>query len=466
MTQLKREEIHYLTITQLRELYQIGEINPLEITNYMFDRINSIDDNLQSYATLMNDSALITAKSLSNLPKNLFGPLHGIPIGIKDLCYTKGIRTMGGTAVLENFIPGHDSTVVTRLQNAGAIILGKLNLTEGAMGGYNPVRQAPRNPWNKDVWAGSSSSGSGVATAAGLCFGSLGSDTGGSIRYPSASCGIVGLKPTYGRVSRYGVLALAESLDHVGPMTRSVKDAWDIFSVIEGYDRNDPTTQKNNNEMDPSEIDINSIRIGYDDSYASEGVNTEIVKAIRNVIKTFETSKLFIKDVQMPDVSDYLSYWTTLCTSEALYAHSTNYPSRKNEYGRWFSEWLDIGSSVTKEQYIEACNKREACNSLISNSLKDVDVLIAPCVIDLPHFVDESILYGPMNYSRNSLRQKFTVPFNYNRYPTLTIPCGMSESGLPIGFQIIGHPMKESLICALGMKFEELTNWSALHPNI
>ena len=187
-----KDQIHYLSIDQIKQLYETKEVTPLEVTEHMFERIDLLDSEFQSYATLMKESALNTAENISRTSVENFGPLHGIPIAVKDLCYTEGVRTMGGTAVLENFIPKYDATIITKLKNAGAILLGKLNLTEGAMGGYNPRRQVPRNPWNTERWAGSSSSGSGVATAAGLCTGSLGSDTGGSIRFPSAACGSCG----------------------------------------------------------------------------------------------------------------------------------------------------------------------------------------------------------------------------------------------------------------------------------
>ena len=466
MSETIKDQIHYFSIDQIKQLYETNEVTPLEVTEHMFERIDLLDSKFQSFATLMKESALKTAEDISKTSAENFGPLHGIPIAVKDLCYTEGVRTMGGTAVLENFIPKYDATVITKLKNAGAILLGKLNLTEGAMGGYNPRRQVPRNPWNTERWAGSSSSGSGVATAAGLCTGSLGSDTGGSIRFPSAACGVVGLKPTYGRVSRYGVLDLAESLDHVGPMTRSVKDAWDIFSVIKGFDKNDFTSVTDLYDEDPVGININNIKIGYDDNYASKGVNKEISDAVRQALKDIQGLNLKIQDVKMPDVEEFLPYWRTLCTSEAAYAHSENFPSRKNEYGKWFRGWLETGNSVTKEEYIEACNKRDQSNTLIANSLKNVDVLIAPCVIDFPHYVDDSIHYGPMDNLRGTAFQKFTVPFDYNRYPTLTLPCGLSSSGMPIGLQIIGHPMTEPLICALGAAYETSTQWNSIHPNI
>ena len=209
------------------------------------------------------------------------GSLHGVPIAVKDLCFTAGVATMGGAQVLRDLVPDFDSTVVRKLNDAGAIILGKLNLTEGAMAGYNPAFDIPVNPWGADRWAGASSSGSGVATAAGLCYGSLGSDTGGSIRFPAAACGTVGIKPTWGRVSRYGVLALAESLDHVGPMTRSAADAGIMLQALAGHDPKDPTSLHARVPAMLSGLGkgVEGIRIGVDERYISDDVDAEMAEA-------------------------------------------------------------------------------------------------------------------------------------------------------------------------------------------
>jgi len=234
--------IHYMSLRDVARLIEARELSPVALTEAMLDRTATVDGRLRSYATVMADEALATARAAeSEIEAGRYrGPLHGVPIAVKDLCYTKGVRTMGALSVLADFVPDYDATVVERLAAAGAIILGKLNLTEGAMGAYHPDFDIPVNPWDEGLWTGVSSSGSGVATAAGLCFGSLGSDTGGSIRFPSAQCGIVGLKPTWGRVSRHGVLELAGSLDHVGPMTRTVADAAIMLEAIAGADPNGP----------------------------------------------------------------------------------------------------------------------------------------------------------------------------------------------------------------------------------
>ena len=238
------EPLYYLGLLDVATRIQARELSPIDLTRTLLDRIAKIDSKLKSYATVMAEHALDAAQRATSEIQhgNYRGPLHGIPVAVKDFCYTKGVRTMGGTRVYSDFVPDHDATVVSKLTASGAILLGKLNLTEGAWIGYNPALNIPINPWRDDYWAGVSSSGSGVATAAGLCYGAIGTDTGGSIRFPSAANGIVGLKPTYGRVSRYGVLPFAESLDHVGPMARRVGDVAVMFEAIAGRDSNDPTS--------------------------------------------------------------------------------------------------------------------------------------------------------------------------------------------------------------------------------
>ncbi|MCH8175858.1 MAG: Asp-tRNA(Asn)/Glu-tRNA(Gln) amidotransferase GatCAB subunit A, partial [Proteobacteria bacterium] len=263
------DSIHYASLSSVAQLIQNREVSPLELTRTMLERIESVDKQLLSYATVTADRALDAARQAEQEINSgrYRGALHGIPVAVKDLCFTRGVRTMGGLKVLKDFVPSYDATVVRKLESAGAVLLGKLNLTEGALSGYNPDFDIPRNPWGEKLWAGVSSSGSGVATAAGLCFASLGTDTGGSIRYPSMANGIVGLKPTYGRVSRYGVLALAESLDHVGPMTRSTLDAAIVLQAIAGADANDATTLDATlpdiaASLKPDAIDLSGVRIG------------------------------------------------------------------------------------------------------------------------------------------------------------------------------------------------------------
>ena len=237
------KDLHFETFTRISELIRSRQISSVEVTRALLDRIAQLDGKYRSYATVLADRAMSRAATADvETAKDIWrGPLHGVPIAVKDLCFTEFGRTTGGTMIRKNWTPDHNATVIDRLEQGGAVILGKLKMTEGAYTSHHPDDPSPLNPWNLDHWVGSSSTGSGVATAAGLCYGSLGSDTGGSIRFPSATCGLTGIKPTWGRVSRYGVFALAASLDHVGPMTRSAADAGAILGVIAGADPNDPT---------------------------------------------------------------------------------------------------------------------------------------------------------------------------------------------------------------------------------
>jgi amidase len=235
---------HHDSLEAVASRIKARSLSPVALTQQMLDRVGAVDGRLKSYATVMADRALAAARTAEREIRDgrYRGPLHGVPVAVKDLCYTKGVRTMGGTAVRKDFVPDVDSTVVARLLDAGAVILGKLNLSEGATAGYNPAMDVPLNPWNRDRWPGISSSGSGVAAAAGLCFAAIGTDTGGSIRFPASANGVVGLKPTYGRVSRFGVLVMADSLDHVGSLARRVADAAIVYDAIAGRDPRDPTS--------------------------------------------------------------------------------------------------------------------------------------------------------------------------------------------------------------------------------
>src|SRR5579859_6474600 len=284
-----------------------------------------------------------------------------MPIAVKDLCYTRGVRTMAGTSIYANFIPDHDATVVAKLSQAGAVLLGKLNLTEGAMTGYNPARDIPVNPWREDVWAGASSSGSGVATAAGLCYGSIGTDTGGSIRLPSAANGIVGLKPTYGRVSRYGVFPLAESLDHVGPMVRRAGDAAVMFEAIAGFDPNDPSSLRDPVPDMLKDLDkgVQGLRIGFDRRFATDGIHPEQSAALETAVDVLRQLGARIVDVQMPNVTGIRDQWLILCAKEAVTVHAANFPSRKNEYGPYFREFLEVGAAINAADYAKALQYRK-----------------------------------------------------------------------------------------------------------
>ena len=457
-------------MTLIAALIETGEISPVEVTDAQLERIERLDPQLKSYALVTADEARAAARQAEREIQagNYRGPLHGIPIAVKDLCAMEGTATKGGAAVLSDNVTDFDSEVVARLKAAGAVIVGKLNLTEGAMGNYNPAFDVPLNPWNPDRWAGASSSGSGVATAAGLCFGSLGSDTGGSIRFPSAACGIVGIKPTWGRVSRHGVLALAESLDHVGPMTRSTADAAAMLQVIAGPDPKDPTTLTEPVGDLLGEINhgVEGVRLGYDERYLREGCESEQADSVAETVQVLAGLGAEIVEVEMPDVAEYLPAWQTICTAEAVAAHEATYPSRRDEYGPGFRGWLDFGSKVTGAEYAKANNIRDACNGLIRRTFEGIDALICPSTSGPAHPITMEEMYGPIRWDEDGLaaQLRYTGPFDFNGAPTLSVPSGLSSDGLPLSVQFVGHHLGEGLLCQIGHAYEAATNWHTLRP--
>ena len=376
------EGSHWLGLQEIRRKIASREVSPVALTQHMFDRIRRVDANLKSYATLMEDQAMAAAAEAEreiNAGKYR-GPLHGVPVAVKDLCYTRGVRTMGGAKVLKDFVPDEDATVVARLHSVGAILLGKLNLTEGAMGGYNPEFGIPLNPWNADRWPGASSSGSGTATAAGLCFAAIGTDTGGSIRYPASANGLVGLKPTYGRVSRYGVLALSPSLDHVGPIARSVADAAILFDAIAGNDPKDPTSLTDPSPSALAEVgkNIEGLRIGIDRDYASKGIDPGQVASIEEALKVLTGLGARIVEVRMPDITGMRNMWLAICAPEALAVHKSNYPSRAAEYGPYFRDVLAMGAAIPPPAVAGAQAWRAKFTTGFTTLLDSVDVMACP----------------------------------------------------------------------------------------
>ncbi len=464
--------LHYTSLTNVARLIESRKVSPVELTQMMLERIAAVDGQLQSYATVTAERALAAArKSEAEITSGDYrGPLHGMPIAVKDLCYTKGIRTMGGLSILRDFVPTYDATVVSRLEKAGAVLLGKLNLTEGAMAGYHPDFEIPVNPWGTEYWAGASSSGSGVATAAGLCFASLGSDTGGSIRFPSMANGTVGLKPTYGRVSRYGVLSLAESLDHVGPMTRCTADAAIMLEAIAGYDNNDPTSLREPvpNILTDLHAGINGMRIAVDRRFSAEGSDSGLIESIEQALVTLVNLGAIVVDIQIPKETKQLGQtWFEICAAEAYKAHATNFPSRTAEYGPYFREFLRFGATVTSEQYSKASDLRRSFNHQYSAVLSQVDAIVCPSGgFTFPIVTNQRGDTATLQPLIDAIQMQFTIPADFAGTPTLTLPCGFSKAGVPYALQFMGRRLSEPLLCRIGNAYEEATEWHNRHPPI
>lgn len=458
-----------MTIADLAPLIRSGAVSPLELTRSMLARIDRLDGRLKSYATVTADLALEqAARAHAEIAGGRYrGPLHGVPLAVKDLCFTRGVRTMGGCAILAQHVPDFDATVVVRLREAGAVLLGKLNLTEGAMAGYHPAFAIPENPWRASHWSGVSSSGSGAATAAALAYATLGSDTGGSIRHPSAACGVVGLKPTWGRVSRYGVLPLAESLDHVGPMARCSLDAAMVLQAIAGRDDSDPTSLP-----DPvadllcrADRGVKGLRIGWDEAFTRTDLAEDFADAVARAVHVMQDLGATIVPVRMPArLREYLPAWGTICTAEALAAHSAWYPARAAEYGPFFRQWLERGALVSGADYASANNLRAACVGDLRAMMQGIDAFACPSTARAAYPVTPELLYGPIPPNRDPWLMRYTVPFDFSGQPTISLPCGLSSDGLPLSVQFAGHALAEDLLVGIGHAYEQATEWHALHP--
>lgn len=468
--------LYYLSLEEMARRIASREISPVAITQQMLARIARVDPVLKSYATLMVDQAIADARAAEKEIRagRYRGPLHGMPIGVKDLCYTNGVRTMGGTAVLRNFVPTFDATVVTKLRAAGAVILGKLNLSEGATAGYNPAFDVPLNPWNHDRWPGMSSSGSGVATAAGLCFASIGTDTGGSIRNPSSANGIVGLKPTYGRVSRHGVLEMSRSLDHVGPMARRVADAAIMLDAIAGSDRNDATSLDAPpvNAFASLKHGMRGLRVGVDRNYALQGIDGGQAKAIEAALEVIADLGAQIVDVHMPDLAGMLDAWMAICATEIVKAHAKNYPERATEYGPYMREFLASGTRVTPRQLTDAREKRAALTAQLTTLLDSVDAMAGPAGGDPAWSITHAIQVGSLPayhqaWSAAAPRSaEFTMPMDLAGVPAICLPCGFSSDGLPYSIQFTGRRLSEATLCRIAHAYEQATPWHTRHPEV
>lgn len=466
---MPNQDLAYATIEELAPRIAARELSPVELTQAQLERIDRLNPTLKAYVTVMADSALAEARDAEDsIGRGEYrGPLHGVPVAVKDLCFTAGVVTAGGTTVRQDHVPHEDGTVVARLRAAGAVLLGKLTLTEGAMGGYNPALPIPLNPWDADRWTGVSSSGSGVATATGQCYGSLGSDTGGSIRFPAAACGTVGLKPSYGRVSRAGVLALAESLDHVGPLTRSTADAAIMLGAIAGRDPRDPTSLPDPVPDYLAQIDdgVAGLRIGFDREWAIEGVDPEIARVVEAAAETMQGLGAELVDVSLPEMAEQIEQWPLLCAAEAAVAHAETYPSRADDYGPYFAYFLRMGTEASGVDYARAHLRRIELVQQLRDATADVDVLISPAMATPPFPVTPEFYFTPPT-DFPAWRMRFTVPFDFNGWPTITLPAGLNADGVPLAVQFVGKTLSEDMLFRLGRAYEHATSYVPMRPPV
>ncbi|QNK66446.1 amidase [Variovorax sp. PAMC26660] len=461
------DRLHYLEITELAERIRTRQTSPVAATRAQLDRIATLDGTLHSYALVMADAAMAQAEAAqAEIAAGRYrGPLHGVPIAVKDLCHTAGFATAAGMAIHKNHIPTEDATVVRRLKDAGAVLLGKLQLTEGAYSDHHPSIVPPVNPWNADHWSGMSSSGSGVATAAGLCHGSLGSDTGGSIRFPCAANGLTGIKPSWGRVSRHGVFELAASLDHVGPMARSAVDAGVLLGVIAGSDADDPTAVfcPAPDFLAAARQDARGLRIGIDPAWNSEDVDAETQAVLKHAAQAFRTLGAHLVELPLPDVTQAVADWFPLCAVEAAVAHEATYPSRKDEYGPVLASVIEAGLAVHGADLQKIMLRRMNLRGCVAALFNSVDLLLVPVQPFASPTVAMMQTLGETPTLVSALL-RYTCPFDMTGHPTITLPGGATGAGMPLAFQLVAAHMDEATLVRAGAAFQRITAWHRRHP--
>ena len=463
--------LHYLDLTELAAKLRSRELSPVAVTETMLARVTELDPTLLSYVAMMADSAREEAHAAEReiAAGNYRGPLHGVPLAVKDLCDAIGVRTSAGMPRVRGKIAPatRDATVVARLRAAGAVILGKLQLTEGAVAHHHPDIVPPINPHHAAYWSGASSSGTGVAVAAGLCFGGLGSDTGGSIRFPSYANGITGLKPTWGRVSRAGVFALSWSLDHIGPMARSAADCAALLNALAGADDDDPTALREPvpDYCDKLDGDLRGLRVGFDESFGVAKVDAANVAAMRECLAVLKDAGATVVPVRFPDSAAALAAWTPLATAEVAAYHAANYPSRAADYGPGLADLIDTGIATSGIDYALAHDVRQAFRGELARLFGSVDVVIAPAFQRQNLTLEEFSTFGtkPDDWA-NLLR--FTAPFDLSGTPTLSLPAGRNSDGAPFGFQLAAGNLQEASLLRAGHAWQRATVHHRLRPRL
>ncbi len=458
------DAIAYATIRELGARYRKRELSPVEVARALLARIEKLDPALHAFVTLTPDRALADARAAEDaLRRGDERPLLGIPVGHKDIYLTKGIRTTGGSALFADWVPDSDSTVGRRWQDAGTVLLGKLITHEFAFGLQFPGHrfQPARNPWNLEHIPGGSSSGSGAALAAGLLHGATGSDTGGSIRGPAAFCGITGLKPTYGRVSRAGVMTLSWTLDHTGPMARTVEDCTYLLQAIAGHDAADPasSTRPVDDYVGALDGNVRGLRIGVPRNYFFEDADTDNVRAFEDALGTLRKLGADVRDLQIPAFNLSRSFMLIML-SEAFAYHEQDLRLHLELYGEMLRERLLTGALVTGPEYVQAQRVRMQICADVAEVMKTVDVLATPTTPKTaPTF---KTMYDPeLAFPRTNM-----PPFNLTGQPTLALPCGLSASGLPLSLQLSGRAFEEATVLRLGHAYQRATDWHTRRPPV
>lgn len=471
---MDKSQLPFLSATELASLIKSREVSPVEATEAYLERIPQIDGKLNSYITVTADRAMADARQAEQeiVSGNYRGPMHGIPIGIKDQVYTKGILTTGGSTILKDFVPSEDATVVTKLNEAGAVLLGKLNMSEFAMGdAFEHPYGRPHNPWDLSRNAGTSSSGSSAATAAFLCATSLGEDTGGSIRGPASFCGLVGIRPSWGRVSRHGVLGASWSMDQVGPISRTVSDCAITLAAIAGHD------PKDGYSWDVPVPDylaalsggVQGLKIGViTERVQGDAVDPQVRDLVVKAIAQLGELGAIVSDIDIPLIAQSATISTAVTYGDVSGVHREGIDKRLKEYDYNLQLRLLAGAILPAQAHQKAVRLRHMLRQQILDALDQVDVLVMPTssipASPLPEKagVESKKAFMEMLGGRRS----FTAPFNLASVPALSINCGFTSEDLPVGLQIAGKPFDESTVFRVAYAYEQATDWHTRRPPV
>lgn len=462
-------DLALMTAIEQARLIRTGKASAAEVIEATLNRVQSLNSKLNAFITVLEKEARAEARQADAAVRRggPLGPLHGVPVALKDNFETKGVRTTGGSRVLEDNSPDHDAAVVERLRGAGAIIVGKTHLGEFAMA-PNAFGET-RNPWNLERSPGASSSGSGAAVAASLCPIAMGHDTGGSIRIPASFCGVVGVKGTYSRVSRYGVLPADWSFDNAGPLTRTVEDAALTLGVIAGYDQRDPTSSK---RKVPSYVralrgGVKGVRIGLAKEWFFDVVDTQVKQGVLDAVRVLEGLGAVAREVSVPLVTRSPEIGYTIQWAEIAAYHEEDMQRCPEKYGPGLIKSLRAGSLIPATDYIKAQRLRRVQRGQFLQVLSEVDVLVSPTTPIVAPLLTETqpkINGKPAPAVYAYALAAFTFPFNQTGLPAVSLPCGFTREGLPIGMQVVGRPFEEGTALRVAHTFEGETEWHKRRP--
>ncbi len=471
---MERSEIPFLSASVLARLIESREVSPVEATEAYLDRIKAVDGQLNSYIAVLTDHARESARQAEAeiAAGNYRGPLHGLPLAVKDQFYTAGIATTGGSSILRDFVPDADSTVMAKLKEAGAVLLGKLNMSEFAMSEiYHHPYGTPRNPWDLTRNPGTSSSGSGAATAAFLCATSLGEDTGGSIRGPANFSGLAGIRPSFGRVSRYGVMGGSWSMDTVGPISRTVEDAAITLQAIAGYDPKDPYTW---NAPVPDYRaaltgDISGVKVGViSERLDAPNLNPEMRDAVTAALGLLGEQGASSQEMSLPYTSYAGAVSWTLIGVEWSGLHRKTFEPNFGELDRNNRVRFLTGSLIPAQTYNKAQKVRALLREQVLSALEKVDVLALPSGLGPAPPVESAPMVQSKEQSMDYLNSRinYTGPFNLAGVPAISVPCGFTQSGLPLGIQLVGKPFAEETLFRVAHAYEQAAGWHTRRPPI